>query len=72
MIRIVAWVVFAGLAGVLLVRAGAIAIVMPYALWLGFRESGYPWWVQGSAALALLAGFAYLFRKGTFDRWQRR
>jgi hypothetical protein len=47
-------------------------VVLPYALWQLFRESGYPWWIQVLAALALLAGFTYLFRQGTFGRSRRR
>ena len=57
-------------AAVLTVRAALFLVFLPFLFWRLFRESGYPWWIQVPAAAALIAGFGWLIKAGTFDRRQ--
>ena len=52
----------------LIVRAAVGTAIMPFMYWRLFRESGYPWWIQVPAAVALILGFAFLFKSGALTR----
>ena len=64
LLRILGLAIFA----VLAVRAVVFAVFLPFMFWRLFRDSGYPSWIQVPAAAALIAGFAWLFKGGTFNK----
>jgi hypothetical protein len=50
------------------IRGALIVAGVPYSLLMGLRESGYPWWIQLVAAIALIGCFAYLFTSVALQR----
>ena len=72
LLRTVAWIAGVTIFVIVIIRAGFIAVLLPYAVLNLFRESGYPWWIQVPAAIALIAGFAYLWKSGGLERLGRR
>lgn len=67
MIRVLQVVGVVLLVGLVLLRLTQVG----YGLFHIFWVSGYPWWIQAPAVLALFGGFFYLFRTRAFTRRDR-
>ena len=65
-LRPLLWILGVAILAVLTVRV----VLLPFMFWRLFRDSGYPWWIQVPAAVALAILFWMLgkrYKRGRFD-----
>jgi hypothetical protein len=56
---------------VLALRAAVIAVMIPYGIWTGLREGGYPMWARMLGVATVIGAVVYLIRRSIL-RGKRR